>query len=143
MLKYALALVILLGLGLSVEAQTHHRRVQPQHQHRHVVTVVQHPIHVGFRTVHHNYNFRFVHQPTVVLYGTFAQYQAYNYAVVGYTDLAVVQGLCGQYGFQIVQVNPVQQAVVVRLPATYQWNTIVRFSQLNHVRFIEPGFRRY
>jgi hypothetical protein len=79
----------------------------------------------------------------VVCYGHLALYQQYGFAVVGYTDLVAVQGVCSQYGFQIVRVNPVQQFVVVRLPVQYSWNTIVTFSRANHVRFVEPARRHY
>lgn len=129
MIKYLFALIVALGFGLPfVEAQFHHSSS------RRVVTP---------RIVHTHTTFRYVHTPTIALYGTFAQYQQFGYAVVGYNDLAVMQGLCNQYGFQVVQVNPVQSFVVVRLPVTYSWNTITTFSRLSHVRFIEPGLRRY
>lgn len=129
-IKVVFALVVALGLGISsADAQIHHstsRRV--------VVTP---------RVVHTHHTFRYVHTPSIVLYGSFAQYQQFGYAVIGYNNLVGVQGLCDQYGFQIVQVNPVQNFVVVRLPSVYSWNTIATFSRVNHVRFIEPGLRRY
>jgi hypothetical protein len=130
-MKYALACVLMFGMGLTAEAQ--HR---PAH---HAPVVVQHRLQ---HTTRH-YSFRYVHTPNVLIYGQIAQYQQFGFAIVGYSDLVAVQGVCTQYGFQIVRVNPVQQFVVVRLPVTYSWNTIVTFSRVNHVRFVEPARRHY
>lgn len=131
MIKYLLACCLMLGMGLSADAQYH----RPHHP----PVVVQHRL----QHTHRHYTFRYVHQPRVVCYGQLAQYQQYGFAVVGYTDLVAVQGVCSQYGFQIVRVNPVQQFVVVRLPVQYSWNTIVTFSRANHIRFVEPARRHY
>ena len=125
-MKYIVAFLMVLAFGLTADAQTRYHRPQHPHHHNH----------------HHNH-VAFVHRPTVVLYGNYAQYQQYNFALVGYTNLAALRQSCGLYGFQIVQVNQFNNYAIVRLPVSYQWNTIVTFSRLNHVRFVEPSFRRY
>lgn len=139
MLKYFLVVVFAL-IGVSVADAQQPYRVHPPHR---VQTIVRHPAHQGFTVVNRHYHFGFRHRPAVVLYGNFAQYQQFNVAVVGYTNLAAMQAHCGQLGLQIVEVNPIQGFVVVRFPVNYGWNNIVTFSNFGGVRFIEPGFRRY
>ena len=143
MIRYALAAVAALVFGFSANAADHHHKHHQHHQHRHGHHQRHHNGFGGHRIVQHHYNFRFHHRPAVVLYGSYPQYQQFGFAVVGYNNYGAVQGLCAQHGLQIVQVNPVQNFVVVRLPGGYGWNSLVGFSRHHGVRFIEPGFRHY